>query len=381
MTHVIPITEPDLSGNEARYLQDCIASTYVSSVGPFVSRFERQVAEATGSADAVATSSGTTALHAALIAIGVAPGDLVLLPTFTFIASANAISHCGASPWLIDVDRGSWALDARLMRQALESDTRHDGERLVHVPTGRRVAAIMPVYALGSAAGMDQVVAVAREFRLPIVADAAAALGAVTRGRPVGQLGADLSVISFNGNKTVTSGGGGAVIGNDLGALKALRHLTSTARLGDDYTHDRVGYNYRMTNLQAAVGCAQMERWQDLVAAKRRIRARYDAALHGLNGIGAFPTDDDGACWLSGITLGPAAPPLGQVRQRLRDAGIEARPFWRPVHLQTPYLDAPATAMPVAEAIWQTVLTLPCSTGLSEADQDRVIAAIRSAVA
>ncbi|MSP49868.1 MAG: aminotransferase class I/II-fold pyridoxal phosphate-dependent enzyme [Alphaproteobacteria bacterium] len=378
---MIPLTQPDLSGNESRYLQECIASTYVSSVGPFVSRFERLVAEATGSAGAVATSSGTTALHAALLAAGVGAGDLVVLPTFTFIASANAIAHCGAGPWLLDVDPSTWALDTRLLRRSLERDTRRDGARLLHTPSGRRIAAVMPVYTLGAASGIDRVVAAARDFGLPVVADAAAALGATSGGQAIGEFGADFSVISFNGNKTVTSGGGGAVVGNDLDALKALRHLTSTARLGDDYTHDRIGYNYRMTNLQAAVGCAQMERWRELVGAKRRIRARYAAGLRGLNGVGMFPTEDGSACWLSGITLGPSASPLDQVRAKLRDAGIEARPFWRPMHLQAPYREAPVSAMPVADAIWPTVLTLPCSTGLSEADQDRVIDTIRGAAA
>jgi dTDP-4-amino-4,6-dideoxygalactose transaminase len=326
----------------------------------------------------VATSSGTTALHIALVACGVGPDDLVVLPSFTFIASANAISHCGAAPWLVDIDKETWSLDTKLLRRCLSEDTRRDGDRLLHRASGRRVAAIMPIYTLGSPSDMDAIVAIAREFGLRVVADAAAALGATYRGRALGQLGADLSGISFNGNKTVTSGGGGAVIGTDPELLRLVRHLCATARTSEEYVHDRVGYNYRMTNLQAAVGCAQMERLPQMLAAKRRIWARYERELKGLRGLGPLPLPPDGgsACWLAGITLSPPAPPPAELQQMLRERGIEARTFWKPVHRQPPYRDAPASPMPVAEAVWPTVLSLPCSTDLSEGDQGRVIAAL-----
>jgi dTDP-4-amino-4,6-dideoxygalactose transaminase len=379
---MIPHARPVLSGKEALYLQECVTTNFVSSIGPFVDRFERQVAEATKSAGAVATSSGTTALHASLMTVGVGRDDLVVLPSFTFIASANAISHCGATPWLMDVDAETWTLDAALLRRSFERDTRRDGGRLVHVPTGRRVAAIMPVHTLGVAADMDALAALAAEFRVPIVADAAAALGATFRGKAVGGMGAELSVISFNGNKTVTAGGGGMIVGNDAGLLKLARHLTTTARAGEEYSHDRVGYNYRMTNLQAAVGCAQMDRWQALVEAKKRIRRRYDEAFGNHPALSTFPdpADRESACWLSGIRLRVPAPSVAALRDRLRAEGIESRAFWQPVHLQLPYREAPASAMPVTESLWRTILTLPCSADLSEADQARVVDAIKSAV-
>ncbi|MBM3546548.1 MAG: pyridoxal-5'-phosphate-dependent protein [Alphaproteobacteria bacterium] len=379
---MIPHARPVMSDKESLYLQECVTTNFVSSVGPFVDRFERQVAEATGCAGAVATSSGTTALHASLLTVGVGRDDLVVLPSFTFIASANAIAHCGAMPWLMDVDAESWTLDAGLVRRAFDRETHRDGDQLIHAPTGRRVAAIMPVHTLGVAADMEALSRIAAEHRLPIVADAAAAIGATFRGRPIGAMGADLSVISFNGNKTITAGGGGAIVGNDAPLLRLARHLTTTARAGEEYAHDRVGYNYRMTNLQAAVGCAQMDRWQEMVEAKKRIRRRYDEAFGNHPSLSAFPDppDRESACWLSGIRIRLTSPSIESLRERLRAEGIETRAFWQPVHRQLPYREAPASEMPVTELLWRTILTLPCSTDLSEADQTRVIDAVRSAV-
>jgi dTDP-4-amino-4,6-dideoxygalactose transaminase len=378
---VIPLAIPNLAGNEARYLAECISTTFVSSVGPFVDRFEAMVAASAGARAAVATSSGTTGLHAALIALGVGAGDLVVLPSFTFIASANAIAHCGAMPWLFDVDPNSWTLDPALVARTLGTETERRGDGLVHRPTGRRVAAMLPVYTLGMPADMDAIMVTAHDFRLPVVADAAAALGARYKARAIATLGADLTVFSFNGNKTVTAGGGGAVAGDDPALCARVRHLTTTARTGVDYDHDMVGFNYRMTNLQAAVGCAQLEQLDGFVAAKRRIARRYDEELGGLPGVGRFPRPAwaESACWFSGVTV--ATPTVAELRPLLREHGVDSRPFWKPVHLQVPYRQAPATAMPVCEALWQRVLTLPCSTGLTDGEQAQVIAAVRSALA
>jgi dTDP-4-amino-4,6-dideoxygalactose transaminase len=377
---MIPLCVPNLGGNEAIYLQECISSTFVSSVGPFVDRLARLTAEAAAVRYAVPTSSGTTGLQLALVAAGVGTGDLVVLPSFTFIASANAISHCGARPWLMDVDAGSWTLDPVLLRRMLETRAERRGGALRHKATGARIAAIMPVYTLGQPADMDAITAVAGEFGLPVVADAAAALGARYKGRPVGEMGADLSVFSFNGNKTVTSGGGGAVLGNDEAQMALVGHLSTTARIGPAYDHDRVGFNFRMTNLQAAVGVAQLERAETLVAAKRRISATYDAAFLGLRGVSRFPAPEwaQSACWFSGLVLSSS---VASLCQRLKIQGIEARPFWKPIHRQEPYRVAPATDMPVAEAVWDRVVTLPCSTHLTDAEQSRVIDAVREALA
>ncbi len=381
---MISLAVPNLAGNEARYLQECVDSTFVSSVGPFVDRFERMVGDAAGTAHpAVATSAGTTALHASLVAMGVGPDDLVLLPSFTFVASANAIAHCGATPWLVDVTADSWTLDVALLRDLLASECRWDGQVLRRRVCGRRVAAVVPVHVLGLPADMDAIIAITCEYRLRVVADGAAALGARYKGRRIGQLGADLTMISFNGNKTVTAGGGGAVVGSDAELLNLVRHLTTTARVGGDYLHDRVGFNYRMTNLQAAVGCAQLEQLEQFVARKRRIREFYDHAFTAIDGVTPFPSlpGVDSECWISGLLLDESRfPSLERIRLALRDKGIDARPFWRPMHLQPAFSSVPRTEMPVSNGIWQRILTLPCSTGISDNEMAQVVTKVKEAL-
>lgn len=378
---MIPLAVPNLAGREAEYLQECITSTFVSTVGPFVGRFEAMVAEASGAKYAVATSAGTTALHAALVASGVQRGDLVIAPSFTFIASVAAIAHCGAQPWLFDVAADSWTLDPQLLAATLEAETERtkDGS-LRHRPTGQRVAAILPVYTLGIPADMDPIVVLAEQYGLPIVADAAAALGTSYKSRPSGALGADFTMFSFNGNKTVTAGGGGAIVTDDQAKAKLFRHLTTTARVGADYDHDMVGFNYRMTNLQAAVGCAQMENLDLFLNAKQRIAITYRDAFAGLDMVEPFPDPDyvRNGHWFAGVVFSrDFAGHLPELRGRLREAGIDARPFWKPAHLQSPYADAPHSSMPVSDDIWPRVLTLPCSTGLSQSDQEKVIDSVK----
>jgi dTDP-4-amino-4,6-dideoxygalactose transaminase len=376
----LPLAEPNLRGNEARYLKECIDSGYVSSVGPFVDRFEHAVARAAGSESGVAVASGTAGLHLALLALGVGAGDLVILPAYSFIASANAIAYCGAEPWLFDVEPESWTLDPSLLAAALEAETERRGEAVVHRASGRRVAAVMAVYTLGHPADMDAISGIAGRHGLPVLADAAAALGAGYKDRDVARLGAALTVFSFNGNKTITAGGGGAVVGDETGLIDRVRHLSTTARAGLGYLHDEVGYNYRMTNLQAAVGCAQLEKLNPFVTAKRWIAFRYATAFAGIADVAAFPetTWAKSACWFSGLVLqGRRKPVADEIRRRLGERGIDARPFWPPLHLQAPYRDAPRTDLAQVEGFWEGVLPLPSSTGLTEAEQARVIDAVR----
>lgn len=375
---MIPLAVPNLSGNEGKYLQECVTSTFVSSVGPFVSRFEQMVAVAAGWTHGVATSAGTTGLHAALTAVGVKRDDLVVVPAFTFIASANAIAHCGAVPWLLDVDVGSWTLDPQQLEDCFARDAVASSGALIHRSSGKRVAAIMPVFTLGTPADMAAIGTIAGRYSVPIVVDAAAALGATYRGSLPASTGAALTVFSFNGNKTVTAGGGGAVVGNDQALCDLVRHLTTTARRGSDYDHDMVGFNYRMTNLQAAVGCAQLEQLDAFVRAKRAIGARYDAELGSLPGAGRFPQPNwaESARWFSGITLD--AELVQRMIPDLRKDGVDARPFWKPIHLQAPYHASPRASLDRTEAVWRTVLTLPCSTNLTSDDQSTVILTVKN---
>ncbi|MBF0371225.1 MAG: aminotransferase class I/II-fold pyridoxal phosphate-dependent enzyme [Magnetococcales bacterium] len=380
---MIPLAVPDLTGNEGKYLQECIESTFVSSVGPFVTRFEEEVAQASGSRQCVATASGTAGLHTALVALGVGAGDLVILPSLTFIGSANAIAYCRADPWLLDVSADGWNLDPEGLKACLVDETETREGKLIHRQSGRRVAGIMPVHVLGNPAQMDPIMALARQYGLPVVADGAAALGARYKGRAIGDLGADLTVFSFNGNKTITAGGGGGVVGENRELLELVRHLTTTARVGSGYDHDRVGFNYRMTNLQAAVGCAQMERLESLVVAKQRIRDRYESAFQGLQGISPFPISADSvsACWFSGMVVeNRTAEEMEKLRQRLREAGIDARPFWKPIHLQAPYRQAPRSGQGVSESVWWRILPLPCSSGMVPEEQEKIIALTREAL-
>ena len=361
---------PNLTGNEDEYLHNCITSTYVSSIGEYVNRFESMVATATGSSFAVATSSGTTGIHSALTAVGVGHNDLVLMPSFTFIASANAVRHCGADPWLMDISIHDWCMNPGVVRNEIEGHCERKNGILMHKESGKRVAALMPVYTLGNIPYMRGFRKIADDFDIPLVVDAACAIGAKYEGADFGPM-ADLSVLSFNGNKTVTCGGGGAVVG-----------LTTTARVWPDYDFDMVGFNYRMTNIQAAVGVAQMEKLQFFIDTKRRVRRHYEEKLNGLKSraITFFPATRGSSCWFSGIVLpeGTGLAVTKGICGKLKEEGIEARPFWKPVHLQVPYAGVPCSDVPVTESLWQRIITLPCSTNITEDELLQVETAVKA---
>ena len=372
---MIPLAVPNLAGNEKKYLDNCIDTTFVSSVGEYVNRFEEMVAKATGSEIAVATSSGTTGIHAALTAAGVKQGDIVIIPSFTFIASANAVRHCGADPWLMDINPKDWCLNPDVVLEEVEKGCEKTPEGLIHKETCRRVEALMPVYTLGNIPDMDKFRRIADEFEIPLIVDAACAIGATYKEQPFGQL-VDLSILSFNGNKTITCGGGGAVVGNNKELLDHVRHLTTTARVWPDYDFDEVGFNYRMTNIQAAVGCAQMERLDGFIDSKRKTREYYREHLSTLQkkGISFFPTTSGSSCWFSGIVLpeGSELSDAKEVCSKLKENDIEARSFWKPVHLQKPYADAPKGDLRVSESLWQRIITLPCSTAITDDELQKV---------
>lgn len=379
---MISLAMPNLTGNEKRYLEDCIDSTFVSSVGQYVTKFEEMVAKATGSVYAVATSAGTTGIHAALIAAGVRHGDLVIIPTFTFIASANAVRHCGADPWLMDITARDWCLNPGLVRNEIEKhcERRRDGQ-LYHKDSNQRIAALMPIYTLGNIPYMEDFRKIADEYDLPLIVDAACAIGATYEGENFGSL-ADLSILSFNGNKTITCGGGGAVVGNNEELTAHVKHLTTTARIWPDYDFDEVGFNYRMTNIQAAVGVAQMERLSNFITTKRYVRKFYESELGSLieKRITFFPTTNGSSCWFSGIVLSEESglDEAKDVCTRLKESDIEARPFWKPVHLQKPYRECPRSDVPIADSLWQRIITLPCSTNITEDELLKVVETVKA---
>jgi perosamine synthetase len=371
---MIHLSVPNLAGNENKYLQDCVSTNFVSSVGPYVQRFEKMLSEASGTPNAVTTSSGTTALHMALLAAGVKSGDLVIIPSFTFIGTANAVSHCGAQPWLMDIESEGWTLDPELLARELHSHLTIQNGQPFHRELNRRVGAVMPVHVLGNPAELDSITAVAAQYGIPVVSDGAAAIGAAYKGKPIGYPGT-LTALSFNGNKTVTCGGGGAVLGDSREKIEFIRHISSTARVGSSYHHDQIGYNFRLTNIQAAVGCAQMERLDDFIQRKRAADSFYRERLEPA-GFHVFPRPSWGesSCWFSGIVLHKPEP--AKLIKALAGQGVEARPFWKPIHLQPPYASAPRSDLRHTEAVWDKIVTLPCSTSITDEQLMRVADAV-----
>ena len=380
---MIPLAVPNLDGREREYLNRCIDTTFISSVGEYVNELEELTAQKVDARYGVATSAGTTGLHAALMGCDVEEGEIVIIPTFTFIATANAVAHCKAIPWLIDIDSSNWCMSAQNLEDELSRKAKIIDGKVIHTESGRRVAAIMPVYTLGEIPDMEKIQEIAGKYNLPLIADAAAAVGAEYKGKKIGKL-ADLTVLSFNGNKTVTAGGGGMVLGDKEELMRKIKHVTTTARVTSEYDHDMVGYNYRMTNVQAAIGCAQMERMEKLVDKKREIRRYYNKEFGEIEGISLFPesTDVRGACWFSGIVINEGG--IEKVRKLcagLREKGIESRSFWKPVHLQKPYVNAlKADSLETAEHLWDRILTLPCSTNITNSELEQVVSAVKEVI-
>ena len=376
----IPLSVPNIGGNEWRYVKECLDSGWVSSAGPFVDRFEAEFARAVGVPFAVATASGTAAIHLALLTAGIGPGDEVIVPSLTFIASANAVRYTGACPVFVDVDPEYWQLDPDAVRAFLEEDCICTADGIRNTHTGRRVAAILPVDLLGHPCDLARLATIAREYNLATVEDATEGLGAERDGRRIGG-DAPVACFSFNGNKLISTGGGGMVTTHDGTVAARVRYLSTQAKIDPlEFVHGDVGYNYRLTNLQAAVGCAQLERLDEFLAAKRAIASRYSEELGVLPGVTPMREPDWGrsAFWLSTILID--APQFGmdsrQLLRALEAEGIQARPLWQAMHRSPAHRDSHAAPCPVTERLTRDALSLPCSTGLTGAEQDRVISAI-----
>ena len=374
---MIYLAEPNLSGNEKKYLNQCIDTTFVSSVGEFVTRFEEDICKVSEVKYGTAVSSGTAGLHMALRACGVGRDELVCIPTFTFIATANAVMHCGAEPWLIDIDVKSWTMNPEVLEEELVKKAYIREGKVFHKASGRRVGAIMPVYTLGMPADMDEINRIADRYNLPVIADAAAAIGARYKGENIGGI-ANATVYSFNGNKTITCGGGGAIVSNQERLIKLAKHLATTARCGIAYDHDMVGYNYRMTNLQAAVGCAQLERVEEFLLKKKYSRNFYNQSFRQVEDVLLFPEVKwaDSACWFSGLVLSDSCK-VKKLCEALKEKGIEAKAFWKPIHLQKPYLQAERSDMTISEKTWDRIITLPSSTGITETELEYVVSSVK----
>ena len=372
----IPLAVPVIRGNEWQYVKECLDTGWVSSVGPFVDQFEAAVATQVGTRHAIATVNGTSALHIALIVAGVKPGDEVLLSTLTFIAPANAIRYVGAWPVFIDAEPKHWQMDPQRVADFLEEQCRWANGELRNRSTGRKIAAILPVHILGHPVDMEPLLVLARKYHLPVIEDATESLGARYKNNTVGHLG-DIACFSFNGNKIITTGGGGMITTDNEDWARRAKYLTTQAK--DDpieYIHHEVGFNYRLTNIQAALGCAQMEQLGTYISAKRRIAKAYTERLQGINGIEPMREADWAwsIFWMFTIQIDCLA--FGHTsRELLQHVGahrIQARPLWQPMHQSPAYSQAQAWGGEVANGLYANCLSLPCSVHLQEEEIDRV---------
>jgi perosamine synthetase len=365
----VALHEPLFAGNEWQYLKECLDSTYVSSVGPFVDRFEAELAAFTGVRHAIAVVNGTAALHVALRLAGVRTGDEVLVPALTFVATTNAITYCGASPHFVDSEEGSLGIDGAALREYLNTAAELRAGVCVNRRTGRPIRAVVPMHVFGHPADMDVLLALARDFHLALIEDAAESLGSYYHGVHTGSLGL-MGTLSFNGNKTITTGGGGAILTNDAELARSAKHLTTTAKLPHrwEYRHDEVGFNYRLPNLNAALGCAQLEELPQLLAAKRRLHARYAAAFAQLPQ--ARLLNEPPGCrsnyWLQTLLLERGlAGARDSVLTATNDAGYMTRPAWVLNHRLPAFRDCERMPLGTAEDLEERLVNLPSSAQLA----------------
>jgi len=365
----VGLHEPRFRGNEWIYVKECLDSTFVSSVGKFVDRFEAELAAYTGAKHAVAVVNGTAALHVALGLAGVQSGDEVLIPALTFVATANAVSYCGAIPHFVDSEERTLGVNPRALSEYLQVIAEVRNKQCVNIATGRVIRALVPMHAFGHPVDIDGVLAVARDFHLALVEDAAESLGSSVRGRHTGTFGL-MGTLSFNGNKTVTTGGGGAIISNDSNLAKRAKHLTTTAKINHrwEYRHDEIGYNYRLPNINAALGCAQLEQLPDFLRAKRRLFARYSDVFAPLPMVRLIeePKESHSNYWLQTLLLNESvAEQRDSILAATNDLGLMTRPAWTLMHRLVPYQRCPRMELCGAESLEGRLINLPSSAHLA----------------
>jgi perosamine synthetase len=365
---MVPLHAPDLAGNAWDYVKQCIDTGWISSAGAFVSRFEQDVASYTGARHAVAVVNGTAALHIALLLAGVGRGDEVLMPSLTFVATANAASYCGATPHFVDVSQRTLGLDPQALQTRLDDIAERRDGAVVNRGTGNVIAAIVPMHTFGHPVDLDGVLAVAQRWGLPVVEDAAESLGSFYRGKHTGTFG-KLGTLSFNGNKILSTGGGGMILTDDEALADRARHLTTTAKVPHawDYVHDAVGYNYRMPNINAALGVAQLEQIDDRLASKRRLAQRYADAMSTVPGVtmATEPKDCRSNHWLNAIMLDEnRAQQRDPLLAALNEAGLQSRPIWRPMHELPMCRQSPKGDLEATVQLSQSVINVPSSAVL-----------------
>lgn len=375
----IALSLPNIAGNEWKYVKDCLDTGWISSVGSYVTQFEQMVADFAGAKYGVAAVNGTAALHISLLMSGVKQNDYVILPNLTFVASANSIKYLGADPLLIDADPNLWQMDLDLLEEFLENETDEKDGRLFYIKDGRFIGAIMPVHILGNMCDMDRFLSIVKKYPLPIVEDATEALGTTYKGISAGKF-SPLACFSFNGNKIISTGGGGVIVTDDEVLAKKAKHLTTTAKASaDEYYHDEVGYNYRLVNVLAAIGVGQMELLPSFIKRKQECVAFYKKELTGVADIRFQQelADVKTNGWLFTIQTNKQQ----QLLNHLNANKILSRRFWMPMNKLPMYKDCVyVQKKDNADYIYNTCLSIPSSTSITDEELEIVVREIKEAI-
>lgn len=374
---MIPLSVPHLAGNEWKYVKDCLDTGWISSVGSYVNRFEEQMAAFTGAKYAVACMNGTTALQVCQRLIGVEAGDYVIIPNITFIATANAVAYMNAEALLIDVDADTWQMDLNLLERLLRNETVVKNGHCYAKKDGKRISCLMPVHVLGNVANMERMMSLANEFGIPVIEDSTESLGSYFKGKHTGTFGL-MGCFSYNGNKIISTGGGGMIVTNDEALAKRAKHLTTQAKIHpEEYIHDEIGYNYRLVNILAAVGVAQMEQLPEFLSKKKYIADYYRNELNGVGDISFQKVENDVMVneWLFTFKSKHSR----QLLEAMKQADIISRPFWMPMNQLNMFKNNwYYNTDDVSNSVYKDCLSIPCSTGITDEEMAAVIKVIKA---
>ena len=364
----VALHEPSFEGNEWLYLKECLDSTFVSSVGKFVDQFEDELASYTGAKYAISVVNGTAALQIALKLAGVQANDEVLVPALTFVATVNAVTYCNAIPHFVDSEEGTLGIDTSKLRDYLQRNTSQQSGKCVNNLSGRIVRALVPMHTFGHPSDIDGLLSIANDFNIVLVEDAAESLGSFYHGQHTGTFGL-FGTLSFNGNKTITTGGGGAILTNNAALARHAKHLTTTAKIPHawEFRHDEIGYNYRMPNINAALGCAQLEKLSDKLASKRELFKRYQSAFAQVEGVSLFsePENSQSNYWLQTLVLdGSESENRDLILESTNSTGIMTRPAWELMNDLEPFKGFPSMDLATAKSLLERIINIPSSPGL-----------------
>ena len=364
----VPLHAPEISGNEWIYVKECLDTGWVSSAGKYVEEFEERLMAYTGAGHAICTVNGTSALHSCLIVAGVGVDDEVIVPSLSFVATSNAVAYCGAIPNFCDSSETTLGIDPFKLKEYLTNIADYEGKNCFNRKTGRRVAAVVCMHTYGHPVMVDELLEVCRNFGLPLIEDAAESLGSIYKGKHTGNSGL-IAALSFNGNKVVSTGGGGAILTNDSELAAKAKHLTTTAKIPHawEFNHDAIGFNYRMPNINAAMGCAQIEQLPDFLHRKRILANKYAKAFASVSGVTFFnePNNCKSNYWLNVIILDKDKSVFrDEILSRLNKEKRMSRPAWRPNHQLPMFSKSPHADLSVAESLYARLINIPSSPSI-----------------